>query len=126
MPIQDNSTPLIDLSYLLELGKNNRAFVGMMLKSFRDTAEEHVAEMEKALPVSDWEKTARLLHKMKFALNVIGAKSLEEEMKWLEARTRHPEDTYAEQLPERLAVFISSIKLLQSQVNGLIASGEWQ
>lgn len=127
MKTPDNNPQVqVDLTYLLELGKNNRAFVGMMLKSFRDTAEEHVAEMEKALHVSDWEKTARLLHKMKFALSVIGARSLEDEMKWLEARTRHPEDTYAEELPERLAVFISSIKLLQTQVNGLIASGDWQ
>jgi len=127
MKSEDNKHPVqVDLTYLLELGKNNRAFVGMMLKSFRETAEEITGEMEEALQASDWERSARLIHKMKFALSVIGAGSLQSEIKWLEARTRNPEAEYAEQLPVRVGAFIATVKELQAQVIRLIESGEWQ
>jgi CheY-like chemotaxis protein len=115
----------IDFTYLLRIGKNNRAFVGMMLNSFRDSSNEIISEMERALERKDWAKTARLVHKLKFALNVVGAVSLDEEVKWLEANTRqaHP-DTYRE-IQVRTHAFIFVIKELCQQAGNQIDSGEW-
>jgi two-component system, sensor histidine kinase len=115
----------IDLTYLLRIGRNNRAFVGMMLQSFRDSASEITGEMELALEGKDWAKTAQLVHKLKFALNVIGAGNLGEEMKWIEANTRQPRPDTVRETEVRTLAFIDVIKELNQHAVNLINSGEW-
>lgn len=115
----------IDLTYLLRIGRNNRAFVGMMLQSFRDSAREIIGEMEQALESKDWAKTAQLMHKLKFALNVMGAGSLDEEVRWIETNTRHPLPGTDPEIEVRTLAFIAVIKELNQHAVNLIDSGEW-
>ncbi|HPI87542.1 MAG TPA: ATP-binding protein, partial [Bacteroidales bacterium] len=99
----------INLSYLLQIGKNNRGFVGMMLQSFRDSSNEIIADMEHSLERKDWTKTAQLVHKLKFSLNVMGAGSLDEEVKWIESNTRHPLPEQEHEMQVRIYAFITVI-----------------
>lgn len=115
----------IDLTYLLRIGRDNRAFVGMMLHSFRDSASEITGEMEQALEKQDWHTTARLVHKLKFALHVMGAGSLDEEVKWLETNTRQQSQDNDRELLSRTGAFINTIKELHRHTCELIDSGEW-
>jgi len=115
----------IDLSYLLRIGKNNRGFVGMMLQSFRDSASEIIAELEHSMERKDWPKTAQLVHKLKFALNVMGAGSLDEEVKWIETNTRNPQPELEQEMQVRIYAFITVIRELYQDAGLLIESGEW-
>lgn len=138
LPMPDNSTSLlkdnpdkernkavVDLTYLRQIGKNNQAFIGMMLQSFRDSAREIIGEMEQALESKDWAKTAQLMHKLKFALNVMGAGSLDEEVRWIETNTRHPLPGTDKEIQVRTHAFITVIKELYQHAGTLIDSGEW-
>lgn len=115
----------IDLSYLLRIGKNNRAFVGMMLQSFRDSAAEITGEMEQSLDKKDWPRIAQLVHKLKFALNVMGAGSLDEEVKWIETNTRNPRSGTEHEMQVRVHAFITVIRELDQDAADLLQTGEW-
>lgn len=130
-PVQEPATlqtPVemrIDLTYLLRIGKNNRGFVGMMLQSFRDSATGIIGEMEQSLEIKDWPRIAQLVHKLKFALNVMGAGSLDEEVKWIEAHTRNPKPDLENEMQVRVYAFITVIRELYQHAGTLLESGEW-
>jgi PAS domain S-box-containing protein len=115
----------IDLTYLLRIGKNNRGFVGMMLQSFRDSATEIIGEMEQSLEKKDWPRIAQLVHKLKFALNVMGAGSLDEEVKWIETNTKQPKTELENEMQVRIYAFITVIRELYQHAGELLESGEW-
>ena len=115
----------ISLSYLLQIGKNNRGFVGMMLQSFRDSSNEIIGDMEYSLERKDWSKMAQLVHKLKFSLNVMGAGSLDEEVKWIESNTRNPLPENEHEMQVRIYAFITVIRELDQHAGQLIDSGEW-
>jgi two-component system, sensor histidine kinase len=115
-----------DFTYLLRIGKDSRAFVGMMLQSFRDSAIDISGEMEQAMGRADWTTISQLVHKIKFALNVVGAVSLDEEVKWLEANTRQPHPETVPEIQVRTDAFINEIKELYQEACVLIDSGEWR
>ncbi len=124
--IQEAScTVSIDLDNLLRIGKNNRGFVGMMLRSFRDSASEILGDMEEALAKKEWGVTAQLLHKLKFALHVMGAGNLDEEVKWIETHANNPQPENEEEMQVRIHAFIAVIRELYQQAGLLIESGEW-
>lgn len=115
----------IDVDNLLRIGKNNRGFVGMMLQSFRDSSNEIIGEMEHALERKDWTKTAQLVHKLKFALHVMGAGNLDEEVRWIETHTRNPQPEQEHEMQVRIYAFITVIRELDQQAGQLIESGGW-
>ncbi len=115
----------IDIDNLLRIGKNNRGFVGMMLQSFRDSSNEIIGEMGHSLERKDWAHTAQLVHKLKFALNVMGAGSLDEEVRWIETQTRNPKTEDEHEMQVRILAFITVISELYQHAGLLIESGEW-
>jgi len=124
-PAPVSSQVKISLSYLLQIGKNNRGFVGMMLQSFRDSSNEIIGDMEYSLERKDWSKMAQLVHKLKFSLNVMGAGSLDEEVKWIESNTRNPLPENEHEMQVRIYAFITVIRELDQHAGQLIDSGEW-
>lgn len=82
----------IDLSYLMRVGGNKRDFVNKMLHSFSSSTFEIIESFEQAIKVLDWEKAASLSHKLKFSLSVLGIKSLNEQINWLETNARKLKD----------------------------------
>jgi len=115
----------IVIDNLLRIGKNNHGFVGMMLHSFRDSSNEIIGDMEHCLERKDWAKTAQLVHKLKFALNVMGAGSLDEEVRWIETHTRNPQPENEDEMQVRIRAFITVIRELYQHAGLLIESGEW-
>jgi HPt (histidine-containing phosphotransfer) domain-containing protein len=83
----------IDLSYLMRVGGDKRDFVNKMLHSFSSSTFEIIESFEQAIKVLDWEKAASLSHKLKFSLSVLGIKSLNEQINWLEINARKLKDT---------------------------------
>jgi CheY-like chemotaxis protein len=124
-PVPVSPQVKINLSYLLQIGKNNRGFVGMMLQSFRDSSNEIIGDMEYSLERKDWSKMAQLVHKLKFSLNVMGAGSLDEEVKWIESNTRNPLPENEHEMQVRIYAFITVIRELDQHAGQLIDSGEW-
>lgn len=116
----------IDLSYLLEVGKQNRSFVGMMLHSFRESADEVLLDLDRAVSSADWSRSAELVHKMKFALNVVGAGKLDGELGRLENAARQKGQGPDAQLENAFATFMHRIRNLYEQAGTLLQSGEWK
>ncbi len=78
----------INLSYLEKISGNNTVFIGNMLRSFIDTASSVSREIKKMLEAKDKSGVAEELHKLIFALGVIGADGLKEEIRGLEQRAK--------------------------------------
>lgn len=121
----DTSTVTIDLNNLLRIGNNNRSFVALMLQSFIDSTTEIIGDMEQSLERKDWLKIAQLVHKLKFALNVMGAGSLDEEIKWIETHTKHPNPETENEMQVRIYAFNTVIRELYKHAGALLESGEW-
>ena len=81
--------------------------------------------MEYSLERKDWSKMAQLVHKLKFSLNVMGAGSLDEEVKWIESNTRNPLPENEHEMQVRIYAFITVIRELDQHAGQLIDSGEW-
>ncbi len=120
------ATVSIDLSYLLEVGKQNRSFVGMMLHSFHESADEVLLDLDKAVRGADWSRSAELVHKMKFALNVVGAGKLDSELGRLENAARLKGQGGDAELEEEFKLFMHTIRNLYNQAGVLLQSGEWK
>lgn len=121
----NNQQLFIDIDNLLRIGRNNRAFVGMMLRSFRDSANEIVEVMERALEAKDQATIAGQVHKLKFALHILRAGNLDEEIKWIENNTLNNHTTVDPELYDRVNAFIAVIRELRRQAILLVDSEEW-
>lgn len=115
----------INMDYLLQIGKNNREFAGMMLYSFRDSVAELIVDLERSATEGDRQLTAQVLHKLKFAINVMGAGNLDQELKWIETEARNKVSSNEREYQVRLSAFIETIHQLYNDANRLIQSGEW-
>jgi signal transduction histidine kinase/HPt (histidine-containing phosphotransfer) domain-containing protein/ActR/RegA family two-component response regulator len=103
----------IDLSYLMRIGGNNKEFIPLMLRSFCTSAEEILVQLDEAIESNDWEKTALLVHKIKFSLGVLGIKSLNSQIEWLESNARQIIQVQKQQ-------YLIQLLAMKSIVNSLI------
>lgn len=78
----------INLSYLQKISGNNAVFIGNMLRSFIDTASSVRQEIRAMLEARNKTGIGEELHKLIFALGVIGADGLKEEVRGLEQRAK--------------------------------------
>lgn len=95
------SSPLtIDLSYLNRVGNGNPEFVQTMLRSFAESVTESCSEIESHLLRGDRKSIGEVVHKLKFALGVVGVTALKETVAFLEDQGKGvsdpaPEEEYA-------------------------------
>jgi len=61
----ENTSPSLDLSYLLEIGKNNNAFVEKMLTHFMSDIPSLLAGLKKSIELSDAAGVKLSAHKAK-------------------------------------------------------------
>lgn len=115
----------VNMDQLLQTGRGNREFAGMMLRSFRDSAAELITDLEQAAAAGNKPGTAQVLHKLKFAVSVMGAGSLDQELKWIEAAARNPVTENEQEYMQRLSNFTGAIRQLYADAVRLIESGEW-
>ncbi|MFM7672424.1 MAG: ATP-binding protein [Bacteroidota bacterium] len=124
----DSSRKLvIDLAYLNRVGNGNPEFVRMMLHSFVDSVEESCADLKAHLQRGDRRSIGEVVHKLKFALGVVGVTELKETVAYLEAEGKgmgepSPESEYG----QVVTLFINEMSQLRLKAGDLkIEDGVW-
>lgn len=111
----------IDLSYLQKIGKNDPRFILQMLQSFASTAQLIRERLSSAIKSRDHQVVAEELHKLVFALGVVGAnralaavRDLEEKVK--EGQIGHEEvEKTCTQLDQDLELLIREAQLWSNE-----------
>ncbi len=104
----------IDFSYLKTVSNNNEEFIREIIDTFIDTIPEHLHQIKTCLRVNDWDEVARVVHKIKSSLSLLGlqdAKNLA-----IEIENYGKDQSQAAQFTEMVNSFIDS---LQFEINHL-------
>ncbi|MDX1955156.1 MAG: Hpt domain-containing protein [Chitinophagaceae bacterium] len=116
----------IDLSYLQRIGKNDPRFILQMLQSFASTNQLIREGLSSALKDRDHQALAEELHKLVFALGVIGAKHALTQVRGLEERVKNREIDHQElkkaciQLDQALELLSQEAHTRSNELNELI------
>jgi PAS domain S-box-containing protein len=104
----------IDFSYLKTVSNNNEEFIREIIDTFIDTIPEHLHQIKTCLRINDWDEVARVVHKIKSSLSLLGlqdAKNLA-----IEIENSIKDESEATQFTEMVNSFIDS---LQFEINHL-------
>ena len=84
----------IDLSYLIEMLGNNRAFIVEFIDAFFEQTPLYLEEIENALFEHNWDRVARSAHKIKPTFAYFGRHDIKELVQTIEldARETYPLD----------------------------------
>lgn len=118
-----NTEPAINLNYLMKVGKNNIQFVLMMLQSFCETVDETSCDIDVAIGNKEWEILGQLVHKLKFALSVVGVETLKNDVTWLEKETKQ-QTVSDKEITEKAIVFNTQLKALGQKAAALLLEGQ--
>ncbi|GAB3336932.1 hypothetical protein GCM10027429_20820 [Marivirga atlantica] len=77
-------TALYDLSTLDEMSRGNKSFYNKMINIFIDSSASTITDIQKAIEANDYEKVAKLVHRMKPSILNLNIKSIVDEVKYLE------------------------------------------
>jgi HPt (histidine-containing phosphotransfer) domain-containing protein len=78
------STVLYDLSTLDEMSRGNKVFYDKMINIFIDSSASTITDIQKALEANDYERVAKLVHRMKPSILNLNINSIVDEVKYLE------------------------------------------
>lgn len=84
-------TDAIDLTYLRKIGKNDNRFVIQMLYSFAGTAQLIREQIGHHIQEKNQQGVGEELHKLVFALGVVGANQTQEQVRALEGKVKRSE-----------------------------------
>ncbi|MEL6676602.1 MAG: ATP-binding protein [Bacteroidota bacterium] len=90
-PVLETATPMekaYNLDALKRMGQQNPGFVQNMVKLFIQNTTQHLEDLEKALPVQDWDTVSMTAHKMIPPTRHLGMKGLVSQLKEIELGTK--------------------------------------
>jgi len=106
----------IDLTYLQAISGQDPVFLQKMMQSFLETSEEIQCGVSTALKAGDLEKLAEELHKLIFALGILGVGDLRDHVRAVEQGARYKIWSMAE-LEEECQLLQVPLEQLKLQVN---------
>lgn len=104
----------IDFSYLKTVSNNNEEFIREIIDTFIDTIPEHLHQIKTCLLINDWEEVARVVHKIKSSLSLLGFQDVKNLA--IEIENSIKDESQAAQFTEMVNSFIDS---LQFEINHL-------
>lgn len=104
----------IDFSYLKTVSNNNEEFIREIIDTFIDTIPEHLHQIKTCLLINDWEEVARVVHKIKSSLSLLGLQDVKNLA--IEIENSIKDESQAAQFTEMVDSFIDS---LQFEINHL-------
>jgi PAS domain S-box-containing protein len=76
---------LFDLNYLKKVSGNNQDFIREMIQTFVKTIPPIIEDINASILLSDWARTAKLVHQIKPSLTLMGIHALKEPVMHIEA-----------------------------------------
>jgi len=89
---QANNTTVVDLSYLKKVSNNNGQFIKEIVASFLESMPHTIEEIEEQLAQKNWEQLARVVHKIKPTITLIGIHHLKDKIVQLEQESKNGQD----------------------------------
>ncbi|MDZ7650121.1 MAG: ATP-binding protein [Cytophagales bacterium] len=81
-----------DLSYLIKASDNNQEFIQEIINTFLDSMPKTIDEIQIQLQLKNWDHLAKLVHKIKPSITLMGIHHLKEKIALLEHETRTNQD----------------------------------
>ncbi len=120
LPSNDLATrnpPVIDLSYLKKVSNHNEQFIQEIVEAFLESVPTTIADIKKQLVIKNWEQLARVVHKIKPTITLMGIHSLKDKIIVLEQEAKTAEHE------ERIIALANEVSLsLSSAIETLKAS----
>lgn len=114
----------IQLDYLKKISNGNQSFVQQMVRSFAESVEESVAEIETKLARGDRKGIGESAHKLKFSLGVMGVTALNETVAFLENQGKQMESPAPRTAYDQtVSGFIIDMKSLKHQAEEILSKG---
>jgi CheY-like chemotaxis protein/HPt (histidine-containing phosphotransfer) domain-containing protein len=77
-----------DLSYLIKASDNNQEFIQEIINTFLDSMPKTIEEIQTQLQLKNWEHLAKVVHKIKPSITLMGIHHLKDRIALLEHETR--------------------------------------
>jgi len=112
-----NQTALYDLSTLEEMSRGNKQFYNKMINIFIDSSESTITDIEKALKSHDYDKVAKLVHRMKPSILNLNIHSIVSDVLYLEKIDSQADQAKVNESINRLFSTLNSVResLLNTQ-----------
>ncbi len=110
-----NDTTVVDLSYLKKVSNNNGQFIKEIVTSFLESMPHSVEDINEQLANRNWEKLAKVVHKIKPTITLMGIHHLKDKIVQLEQESKNGQnEVIIRELAEEVSQFLSrAIKTLK-------------
>ncbi len=79
---------LVDLSYLKKMSNNNQEFINEIITTFLESMPGSIAEINQNATEGNWEQVAKVVHKIKPTITLMGINSLKDKILILEQEAK--------------------------------------
>ncbi len=111
---------IIDLTYLIDISGGDNGFIKEMLELFVTTATTESELFDELVENNDFDGISRLAHKMKAAIQMLGANDLFNSIKLLEQYSN--EHSHADEIPSMVAKIKDQIQLSIVEIKEIVLS----
>ena len=109
---------LYDLSMIQSVSGGDTAFINKMIVLFVETVPLNVQELVDATLLKNWDKVAKMAHKLKSTIDSMGIRTLHDAIRKIEMNAKNNEDL--EQMPNRVRQVESVVTACVLQLKSII------
>ena len=88
----NNEVAMVDLSYLRKVSNNNEQFIKEIVSAFLESMPMTVSDIKAQLEKKDWDQLAKVVHKIKPTITLMGIHHLKDKIILLEKEARNGQD----------------------------------
>lgn len=92
--VPPNEVSVVDLSYLKNVSNNNEQFIKEIVSAFLESMPTTVSDIKAQLVKKDWVQLAKVLHKIKPTITLMGIHDLKDKIILLERETKNGQDEH--------------------------------
>ncbi len=92
---QDENASLYDLTMVRSVSGGDEGFIQKMVRLFIETVPPGLNELKEAAAASQWERVAKIAHKLKSTIDSMGIVSVKDDIRKVESIAKEQSDTGA-------------------------------
>ena len=115
---QGPENKLYDLSMIQSVSGGDNAFIHKMILLFIETVPLNVQELVDATTLKNWDKVAKMAHKLKSTIDSMGIRTIHDEIRKIEMNAKNGEDL--EKMPNRVRQVESVVSVCVQQLKLII------
>ncbi len=90
---QNGNDPLYDLTMVRSVSGGDEGFIQKMVRLFIETVPPGLKELKEAAATSQWERVAKIAHKLKSTIDSMGIASVKDDIRKVESTAKEQSDT---------------------------------